>query len=84
MANGVACIATDCPSGPRHIIRHEIDGILVPTERVDALAAEMAALMSDAGARMRLGNAARAIVERFSVAHVLALWDAVLQEAVAR
>jgi len=30
MANGIPCVAVDCPTGPRDIIRDGVNGILIP------------------------------------------------------
>lgn len=37
MACGCACISADCDFGPRDIITHEVDGLLVPAESSKAL-----------------------------------------------
>ena len=83
MACGIASIATDYPSGPRHIVRDGVDGVLVPTENADDLAQAMSAPMANPATRRRLGDAARAITDRFSVSRVLALWEDVLRDAAA-
>ena len=80
MACSVAAIATDCPSGPREIIRHDVDGLLVPPDDSGALAREVARLMADPDARRRLGERATEVVERFSPEHVVRQWEEILAD----
>lgn len=80
MACGVAVVATDCPSGPRDIIRDGIDGLLVPVENVDALSDAMGALMDNPEQRVNLGRRAREISDRFSVHTIMAMWESLVQE----
>lgn len=78
MACGLPVVAADCPSGPREVVADGVDGVLVPPEDVDALAAAMGRLMDDEEERERLGAAAVRSVERFSPHRVLDRWDEVL------
>lgn len=80
MAAGVACIAFDCDSGPREIIRDGIDGLLVPAGNVGELARALHRLMSDPGLRARLGERARDVTERFSREAFYRRWDDVLTQ----
>ena len=75
MANGLPVVSFDCDTGPRDIIRHEVDGLLVPPEDTVKLAEAMARLMGDRGLRQRMAARAIEVRERFSIERVGALWD---------
>lgn len=77
MASGVVVVATDCSSGPREIIRPEVDGLLVDVDDSGAMAAALALLMRDPDLRRRLGDGGRAVVDRFGLERVAAEWEAV-------
>lgn len=82
MAAGLAVVAADCPTGPREIIRNGVDGLLVQPEDPTALATSLKTLMDAPDERQRMGNAARAIVERFGVEQVLGLWENLLADVI--
>ena len=81
MACGLPVIATDCPSGPSDIVRHEVDGLLVRNEDSDALARAMERLMADRRLRKELGRRAEEIVKRFSMEKVMEIWEETLKES---
>ncbi|MBV6623981.1 MAG: glycosyltransferase family 4 protein [Rivularia sp. (in: Bacteria)] len=82
MACGCPVISTDCPSGPREIIRHGVDGILVPTQEMNILAEAMDNLMSNKQERMRLASRATEVTDRFSLDKVMDSWDKLFTEVV--
>lgn len=75
LASGLPVIATDCPSGPSEIIRDGIDGILIPSQNVDALAQAMADLMADKKQRQALASKATEVTQRFSITKVIDDWE---------
>jgi glycosyltransferase involved in cell wall biosynthesis len=83
MAAGLPVVAFDCPWGPGEILRDGEDGLLVPPEDVDALAAAVRRLIVDPELRRRLGEAGARNVRRFEKAAIVAKWDALIREAIA-
>jgi glycosyltransferase involved in cell wall biosynthesis len=68
MACGAPVISTDCHFGPAEVIGASGDnGILVPVDDELALSAAVTHVLSDMGLRSRLGAAARARAQHFSV-----------------
>ena len=80
MAAGCAAVAFDCDYGPRDILRHGVDGILVPPGDVGALAAALASLMSDQELRTALGNHAMGVTERLSRERIAGQWETLLRK----
>jgi GalNAc-alpha-(1->4)-GalNAc-alpha-(1->3)-diNAcBac-PP-undecaprenol alpha-1,4-N-acetyl-D-galactosaminyltransferase len=81
MQMGKACVSFDCPSGPRDLIAHNINGLLVPTEDVAGLSEALRRLAQDADLRGRLGAEAARIVEKFSPSTVYGRWLNCIDEA---
>jgi glycosyltransferase involved in cell wall biosynthesis len=80
MAAGAPVVAFDCECGPGEIIQHEVNGLLVPSQDVEALAREMKRLMLDAPLRVRLGERARDVVHRYNSDNYFQCWDQLLEE----
>lgn len=69
MASGLPVVASDI-EGYRDVVRHEVEGLLVPPGDPAALAAGVTRLVADEGLAGRLGQAGRRRARDFS-------WDAV-------
>jgi glycosyltransferase involved in cell wall biosynthesis len=78
MTCGAACISFDCPNGPREVIKNGVNGVLVPAEKVEALANAMVKLGENPMLRQRLGEAAQSVSKPFSEPRVVARWQEVL------
>ncbi len=74
MAFGLPAVVTDGSPGPLALVEHERTGLVVPAGDVEALAATLARLATDADLRTRLGAAARAVASPERSA-LLGLWD---------
>ena len=84
MAAGVPVISYDCPSGPREIIEHGVNGLLVSPGSEAAFATALLSLAEDRDLRTRLGNAAAETAHRWSPDVLAARWEQLFADAVAR
>jgi glycosyltransferase involved in cell wall biosynthesis len=75
MAHGLPAVSFDCETGPREIVRHEEDGLLVPRDDPEALAAALDRMMADATLRAQFSERAVEVRERFSVHRVARQWE---------
>jgi glycosyltransferase involved in cell wall biosynthesis len=80
MATGLACVAFDCETGPREVVRHGIDGVLVrPAGDDQALAAHLSDMMSHPKRREAYARRAVDVRDRFSTMRVMALWNQIFE-----
>lgn len=84
MSFGRPVVSSDCPSGPNEIIQDNVNGLLVPTEDVESLAAALNNLIVDEQLRNRLGANAVNVSDRYRPDVILDQWDAVLTAAARR
>lgn len=82
MAHGLAVVSFDCDTGPRDIIRHETDGLLVPPGDVTGLTAALERLMGDADLRKRFAARAVEARERFSMERIAGMWEELFERVV--
>jgi GalNAc-alpha-(1->4)-GalNAc-alpha-(1->3)-diNAcBac-PP-undecaprenol alpha-1,4-N-acetyl-D-galactosaminyltransferase len=85
MAHGCPVVSYDCDTGPRDIVRHGIDGLLVPpSDGIAGLTAALGQLMADADLRSKMGLLGEAAMNRYSMEHILESWDSVFDRVWAR
>jgi len=77
MAYGLPAVSFDCDTGPRDIIRHGIDGVLVAPGDIDGMTSALGTLMHDSRARARFAQRAVDARERFSIEKISRIWEAV-------
>ncbi len=82
MATGLPVVSTAC-LGPQAIIRDGVDGLLVPTENVEALADAIRRIFNDQELRVKLASRAPEIAERFPLERMLIQWQEIVGEAIA-
>ncbi|MEM7392173.1 MAG: glycosyltransferase, partial [Verrucomicrobiota bacterium] len=75
MGARLPAIISDASPGPKELIRHEVSGLVVAGEDVEALVGAMERLARDEALRERMGAAARQQVEAFAFPHVVAEWE---------
>lgn len=74
MSHGLPCVAFDCETGPRAIIRNGEDGVLLPDGNIGEMVKAISSLIGDVEKLKAMGIAARKNVDRFAPEKVLALW----------
>ena len=84
MAYGVPAVSFDCDTGPRDIIRHGIDGMLVAPGDVEGMASALDTLMRDSRARARFAQRAVDARERFSMEKISRMWETVFTPSTCR
>ncbi|HEX6966247.1 MAG TPA: glycosyltransferase family 4 protein [Gemmatimonadaceae bacterium] len=83
MASGLCVVSTNVGGMP-YLIEHERDGLLVPADDADAMAAAVRRILTEPGLAARLSRNARAKAERFTWDVILPQWKAVLHEVARR
>ncbi|MGW0731266.1 glycosyltransferase family 4 protein [Streptomyces sp. NPDC002851] len=80
MRVGLPVVSTDCPLGPREIIDHGVDGLLVPRRKPDALADALLRLIDDEELRRRMGRAALEKGSRYDPARIVPRYEALFRQ----
>lgn len=74
MSQGVAGVAFDCETGPRHIITNNQDGFLIENENIQKLAETIGHLIENPSLRKKMGEAAVENMKRFSPGKIYHQW----------
>ena len=85
MASGIPAICTDYPSGTaREIIQSGVNGIVVPTGDVDAMADAMKTMLGDRNKAEAMGKEGYKIRERLEANHISEQWESLVREVSGR
>lgn len=75
MAHGLPVVSFDCDTGPRDIVRHDVDGYLIAPGDAGAMERALETLMADEPLRQALSTRAVEARERFSLTRISAMWE---------
>jgi glycosyltransferase involved in cell wall biosynthesis len=85
MSFGCAAISYDCDTGPRDIIKNEVNGLLVsPVGDVSKFTNALDRLMGNSALREQMAAQARMVREQFSIAKTLTNWDSLFEAVITR
>ena len=79
MFAGLACVSSDCVSGPSELIESGKNGYLFPIGDANQLAVELDRLCASEQLRREFGNKGKQTVKRLSVASIFEKWSALAQ-----
>ena len=75
---GLACVSTNCPTGPSELIEDGKNGYLVPMNDEKAMAEKLILLMNDENKRKSFGEKAITTTEKFEVKNVVKQWKKII------
>lgn len=75
MSQGCACVSFDCMAGPREIITHNEDGLLVEDQNPEGMAKSMSLLIEDPKIRQKLAGNALVKVRNYMPEVIVNQWE---------
>jgi glycosyltransferase involved in cell wall biosynthesis len=83
MGIGLPVVSFDCHNGPRDLIEHGRNGLLVPEGDIEGLGAALSSLMADGPRRRAMGAAARETAKAYDVTIIAQRWESLFSELAA-
>lgn len=80
MACGLPVVSFDCPCGPKDIVRHKEDGLLVPSGRPDLLAEALHQVMGNDSIRQKMATEAINNAKRFQLDGIAMRWKQLFED----
>jgi glycosyltransferase involved in cell wall biosynthesis len=81
LACGVPAVACDVMTGPRELIEHGVNGLLVEPNSHPALTQGLARIMNDGALRERLAAQAATTVDKHAIARIASRWETIFRTA---
>lgn len=82
LAASVPVVTFNCDYGPREMVTHNHNGLLVPVGDVNGLADALCTILGDDTLRHRLKENTKGFAETYSIPKIAAMWDDVILEAI--
>ncbi len=79
MSYGLPSVSFDCDTGPRDIITHEVNGLLVKPKDIDGLAEALDRMMGDDELRKQFAIKAPEVRDKFSLEKITGMWETLFQ-----
>jgi glycosyltransferase involved in cell wall biosynthesis len=87
LASGVPAVACDVLTGPRELIQHGVNGLLVPDhshDSHDALTQALRQMMINKTMRKKMSDQAQQTLHKHAIDTIVARWEAVFAQAIAK
>ena len=75
MSCGLPCVSFDCPHGPRNIITDSLNGYLVESENIEALAERICHLIENKELRKNMGKSTSSSVLKYNINIIGQQWN---------
>lgn len=75
---GLPIVSYDCPNGPRNIITHQKNGVLVEHLNINKLAEALIYLIENDELRQQMGDNAKVTAQKYSTQQVMIKWQNLL------
>ena len=74
MAQSIPCVSYDCPTGPREIIRNDVNGYLVEDGNEESMICVIDRLMNDSKLRLKLSKSTVNVLGKFDRKTIYGQW----------
>ena len=78
LACGTPVISFDCETGPREIVNHQQNGLLVENQNFEALKSAINRMVTDEKLYVWCKQKARSSVEKFNIDNIASSWQKIL------